>query len=130
MLTSAWSEGSEATIKNCFRKVGISKKLTEEAINGQDDPFKDLSAEELEETIHEFCDRLPDEVPEELNAATLLDIDAELSTNGDKPSDSEILAEVQREAIQKEEENDINVVYDELPEPTSAFRVEKAIEVL
>ena len=65
-------------------------KLAEEAINDENDPFKDLSAEELEETISEFRERLPDEVPEKLNAAASLDIDAELSTNGDKPSDAEI----------------------------------------
>ena len=68
----------------------------------------------------------PDEVPEELNAAVLLNIDAELSTNGDKPSDAEILAEVRGEAIQ-EEEDDIDVVYDELPAPPSAFEVEKPL---
>ena len=79
LLTSAWSEVSEATIKNCFRKIGISEKSAEEeAINDQDDPFKDLAAEELEETINEFCERLPDEAPEQLNAAVLLDIDAKL----------------------------------------------------
>ena len=30
----------------------ISEKLAEEAINYQDDPFKDLAAGELEETIN------------------------------------------------------------------------------
>ena len=127
-LTSACSEVSEATIKNCSRKFGILEKLAEEAINDQGDRFKDLTAEEFEETINEFCERLPDEVPEELNAAVLLDIDAELSTNGDKPSDVEILAEVRGEAIQ--EEDDIDVVYDEPPAPPSEFEIEKAIEVL
>ena len=78
LLTSAWPEVSETTIKNCFRKVGISEKSAEEAINDHDDPFKDLAAEELEETINEFCERLPDEAPEQLNAAVLLDIDAKL----------------------------------------------------
>ena len=43
LLQFAWSKVSEATIKNCFRKVGISGKLAEEAINEQDDPFKDLA---------------------------------------------------------------------------------------
>ena len=76
LLTSTWSEVSEATIKNSFRKVRIPEKSTEEAINDEDDLFKDLAAEELEETINEFCERLPDEGPEELNAAVLLDIDA------------------------------------------------------
>ena len=27
LLTSAWSEVSEATIKNCFKKVGILEKI-------------------------------------------------------------------------------------------------------
>ena len=117
LLTSAWSEVSEATITNFLRKVGIS---TEEAINDQDDPLKDFAAKELEETINEFRERFPDEVPKELNAAFLLDIDAEQPTNGDKPSDVEILPEVQGEAIQ-EEEDDIDVVYDEPPAPPSAF---------
>ena len=109
------------------------KKLAEEAINNQDGPFKDVAGEEREETINEFRERLPYEVPEELNAAVLLDIDAELSTNGDKLSDAEILAEVRGEAIQEEEEEeegDIDLVYDESSAPPSAFEVEKAIEVL
>ena len=62
LLTFAWSEVSEATIKKRFRKVGILEKLAEEAINYQDDPFKDLAAEELEETINEFRVRFPNEV--------------------------------------------------------------------
>ena len=62
LLTSAWSEVSEATIKKRFRKVGILEKLAEEAINYQDDPFKEVAAEELEETINEFRVRFPNEV--------------------------------------------------------------------
>ena len=135
LLTYTWSEVSETTIKNCFKKVGIFKKLAKEAINNQDDPFKDLAGGEREETINEFGERLPDEVTEELNAAVLLDIDSELSTNGDKLSDAEILAEVRGEAIQEEEEEeeeegDIDLVYDESSAPPSAFEVEKAIDVL
>ena len=42
------------------------EKSADKGINDQDDPFKDLAAEETEETINEFCERLPDEVPEEL----------------------------------------------------------------
>ena len=104
------------------------EKFAEEGIDDQDDLFKNLAAEELEEIINDFRERLPDEVPEEVNATVLLDINAELSANGDKPSDAEILAEVRREAIQ--EEDDIGVVCDELPAPPSAFEVEKAIGVL
>ena len=56
----------------------------------------------------------------------MLDINAELSTNGDKLSEAEILAEVWGEAIQEEDEEDINAVYDEPSAPPSAFEVEKA----
>ena len=52
LLAFAWSEVSEATIKNYFRKVEISEKSAEEAINDQDQTFKDLAAEELEETAN------------------------------------------------------------------------------
>ena len=85
---------SETTIKNCLIKVGIPEKLTEEIIIDQDNLFKDLAAEEVEETINEFRERFPDEVTEELTAAVLLDINAKLSTNGDNPSDAKIFAEV------------------------------------
>ena len=54
-IRSVWS--IIATIKNCFRKLWISKKLEEEAINDQDDLFKNLAAEELEETISGFCEK-------------------------------------------------------------------------
>ena len=92
-----------------------------EAINDQDDPFKDLAAEELEETINDFREGLPDEFPEKLNAAVLLDISAKLSTYGDKPSDAEILADVWGETIQ--EEDDTDVVYDEPSAPVSVLEV-------
>ena len=58
------------------------------------------------------------------------DIDAELSTNGDKSSDAEILAEIRGEVVQEEETDDINVVYDEPLEPPLASEVNRAIEVL
>ena len=60
-------------------------------------------------------------------AAFLLNI-SELSASRDKPCDTEMLAEVRRETIQ--EEDDIDVVYEEPPTSSSAFEVEKAIEVL
>ena len=50
LLQSAWSEVSELTIKNCFRKSGISEKSAEQAINEEDNPFKDITTD-LEETI-------------------------------------------------------------------------------
>ena len=112
LLQSAWSEVSELTIKNCFRKSGISEKSAEQAINEEDDPFKDITAD-LEETITELREQLPEEAPEELNATDLLDVDAELSTNGEKPSDAEIIAEIRGEVPDGEDETDIDFVIDD-----------------
>ena len=70
-----------------FYKGRNFEKSAEEAINDQDDLFKHLTAEELEETINEFRERFSNEVVEELNAAVLLDMDTELSANADKPSE-------------------------------------------
>ena len=53
LLQSSWSEVSELFIKNCFPKRRISEKSTEQAINEEDDPFKDITAD-LEETITEL----------------------------------------------------------------------------
>ena len=55
LLQSACSKVSELTIKNCFRKSGISEKSAEQAINEEDDPFKDITAD-LEKTITELCE--------------------------------------------------------------------------
>ena len=93
LLQSAWSEVSELTIKNCFRKSGISEKSAEQAINEEDHPFKDVTAD-LKESITEIRERLPEEPLEELNATDFFDVDVELSTNGAKPSDAEIIAEI------------------------------------
>ena len=62
LLQSAWSEVSELTIKNCFRKSGISEKSAEQVINEEDDPFKDITPD-LEQTITELRERLSKEAP-------------------------------------------------------------------
>lgn len=125
LLTSAWNEVTEVTIKNCFKKVGISENSAEEAINEEDDPFKDL-----EEAINDFRERLPDDVPEDFNASVLIDVDDELSTTGSTQSDAEILAEVMGDAgADKEVDDDVDF-YDESPTHPSSHEVESAIEIL
>ena len=58
LLESPWSEVSELTIKNCFRKSRISEKSAKQEINEENDPFKDITAD-LEDTITELGERLP-----------------------------------------------------------------------
>ena len=129
LLQSAWSEVSQLTIKNCFQKIGISEKLVEQAINEEDDPFKDITAD-LEETITELHELLPGEASEELNPTYLLDVDAELSTNREKPSDAEIIAEIRSEVPDDEDETDIDFVIDDPKVLPTEIEIEKAIETL
>ena len=130
LLQSAWSEVSELTIKNCFWKSGISEKSAKQAINEEGDSFKDITAD-LEETITKFREQLPEEAPEELNATDLLEVDAELSTNGEKPSEAEIIAEIRGEVPDNDEgETDIDFVIDDPKLPLTEIEIEKAVEAL
>ena len=129
LLQSAWSEVSELTIKNCFRKSGISEKSVEQTINEEDDPFKDITAD-LKETITELREQLSEEAPEELNATDLFDVDVELSTNGEKPGDGEIIAEIRGEVPDDKDENDIDFIIDDQKVPPTEIEIEKAIEAL
>ena len=63
---------------------------------------------------------MPEEAPEELNATDLLDVDAELSLNGEKPSNAEIIGEIRGEVPDDKDETDIDFV----------IEIEKAIEAL
>ena len=74
---------------------------------------------------------MPEEAPEELNATDLLDVDAELSTNGEKPSDAEIIAEIRGEVPDNDEdETDIDFVIDDPKLPLTEIEIEKAVEAL
>ena len=74
---------------------------------------------------------MPEEAPEELNTTNLLDVDAELSTNGEKPSDAEIIAEIRGEVPDNDEdETDIDFVIDDPKLPLTEIEIEKAVEAL
>ena len=74
---------------------------------------------------------MPEEAPEELNTTDLLDVDAELSTNGEKPSDAEIIAEIRGEVPDNDEdETDIDFVIDDPKLPLTETEIEKAVEAL
>ena len=111
LLKSAWSEITKTTVQNCFRKAGISEKAAE-VLDENDDSFKDFTAEddmELDETTEELRTRLPEEAPLQCNAATLLEIDEEIATSGDKPNDEDILAFIRELPSDEEEKGDSEV---------------------
>ena len=86
MLVSAWNALTTETIVNCFRKAGISAENQDAAI-AEDDHFKDLQDE-----IDALRTVQPDLIPEDINAASLVDVDAEVSAVQPPPTDAEILA--------------------------------------
>ena len=71
---------------NCFRKAGISAENQDAA--EEDDHFKDLQDE-----IDALPTVQPDLIPEDINAASLVDVDAEVSAVQPPPTDAETLAD-------------------------------------
>ena len=94
MLVSIWNVVSTETVIDCFRKAGISTAIQEAAIADKDDPFKDLQNE-----IDALQNLQPDLIPEDVNAVSLTDVDAEVSAVQPPLTDSEILAEFFKSGI-------------------------------
>ena len=67
---------------------------------------------------------------QKLSATYFLDIDAELSTNGGKPTDADILAEVRGEPFDEGETDDTLEVDDESPICPTSLEVDQALKIL
>ena len=78
-MVSAWNALTTETIMNCFRKAGIAE---------EDDPFKDLPDEidSLRTVQQNF-------ILEDINAASLVDVDAGVSAVQPPSTDAEIIAD-------------------------------------
>ena len=89
MLVSAWNAFTTETIVNCFRKAGgISAENQDATIAEEDDHFKDLQDE-----IDVVRIVQPDLIPEDINAASLVVVDAEISAIQPPLTDAKILAD-------------------------------------
>ena len=88
VLVSAWNPASAKTIVNCFRRAEISTANQEGAITDKDDPFKDLQNE-----IDALRNLQPYQVPEDVNATLLTNVEAEVSAVQPPLTDFEILGE-------------------------------------
>ena len=51
MLKKAWDAISNQTFTNCFRKLGISENDAEKVMNDEEDPFKVLEDDDVEEDV-------------------------------------------------------------------------------
>ena len=88
MLVSAWNALTSKTIVNCFRKAGISAENQDAAIVEEDDPLKYLQDEiDVLQTVQ------PDLIPEDIIAASLVDVDTEVSAVQPPPTDAENISD-------------------------------------
>ena len=89
MLKKAWGEVTEQTIRNCFRKSGISLNAHEGAMDDHDDPFKGMvddgedesAADKLEFDLNQLCEAKPNLAPENLDADGVVDFNREMAIN-------------------------------------------------
>ena len=127
MLVKSWDAISINTVKNCFRKTGISQETQVASINEEDDPFK-----LLQQNVDELKSR--DLVDENLTVDDYVGIDFQVTTSetsamtGQEILDSILindLAEEEEEEEETEEESS-----DVSPEKPKLAEVAHAIDLL
>ena len=102
MLEKAWDAISNQTFTNCFRKSGISEKDAEKAMNDEEDPFKGLEDDDVEEDPVQTLgadlsikkERFADQIDADISLDEYVDFDIEVSTSHGKLTNAEIIAEV------------------------------------
>ena len=102
MLKKAWDAILNQTFTNCFRKLGISEKDAEKAMNGEEDPFKVLEDDDVEEDpvqtlgadLSILKERFADQIDTDISLDKYVNFDMEVSTSHGKLTNAEIIAEV------------------------------------
>ena len=126
MLVKSWDAIYINTVKNCFRKAGISQETQVASINEEDDPFK-----LLQQNVDELKSR--DLIYENLTVDDYVDIDFQVTTSETSAmTDQEILdsvlindlAEEEEEEETEEESSDVP------PEKPKLAEVAHAIDLL
>ena len=92
MLKKAWDAISNQTFTNCFRKSGISEKDAEKAMNDEEDPFKELEDDDVEEDpvqtlgaeISILKERFVDQIDADISLEEYVDFDIKVSTSHGK----------------------------------------------
>ena len=71
MACNYYNPPSQKNQKQLLKIVSemLEDEAAEEAINNKNDPFKDLSTDELEEIIKDLRERFPKQISTELNTA-------------------------------------------------------------
>ncbi|XP_057297585.1 tigger transposable element-derived protein 4-like [Hydractinia symbiolongicarpus] len=130
ILVKSWDAVSKDTVKNCFKKAGISKEAQITSLNDADDPFKSLS-----DSISELKKREVD--GDIFNADDFVDIDFEVCTSKSiELTDEEIVEIVLNEdkdqnAPNLEDDDDDEIeAHDIPPKKPKQSELEEALELL
>ena len=102
ILKKAWDAISNQTFTNCFRKLGILEKDVEKAMNDEEDPFKGLKDNNVEEgsvqtlgaDLSILKERFADQIDANISLDEYVDFDIEVSTSHGKLANAEIIVEV------------------------------------
>ena len=73
LLSSSWEDVSKETVVNCFRKAKISAEDQIDAVEDNDDPFKDLN-----DDLAELKEKDPSLLPDDFSAEESVDIDLQV----------------------------------------------------
>lgn len=125
MLVKSWDAISINTVKNCFRKAGISQETQVASINEEDDPFK-----LLQQNVDELKSR--DLVDENLTVDDYVDIDFQVTTSETSAmTDQEILDSILINDLAEEEEEETEEESSDVPpEKPKLAEVAHAIDLL
>ena len=140
MLKKNWGEVTEQTIRNCFRKLGISLEVQEGTMDDHDDPFKGMvdngedesAVDELEYDLNRLHEARPDLAPENLDVDGLVDFDREVVTNESRSlSFNKAVNKYLPQTVETIEDgsSDEDDVSDE-PISSPSQKVDEAIEIL
>ena len=132
MLQKAWDAISNQTLTNCFRKSGISEDA-EKAMNDEEDPFKGLEDDDVEEdaaqTLGADLSILKERFTDQIDADAEYD-DFEVSTSQRKLANAEIIAEVTKTQQDNSDDEESNNVEGKQIIKPRIEEVQKAIDIL
>ena len=98
-------------------------------MNDDDDPFREIEVEsdpiaDLHCELDVLRESRPELVPDDMNAANLVDVDAEVMTNGAASTDADIVAMLLNNGEESDDESDVVKVDDELLAPPLVYEID------
>ena len=120
MLVHSWSEVSESTIINCFRKAGFKEGVSD----GDDGPFSAFKS-----SIDQLRQRDKNLIPNEFTYKDFLTSDDDIAVMGGVITDQEIVQDLIEVAEEEVQEEDEEVTDETITKPTTE-EIRKAIDTL